>query len=891
MYIHGEFLTKLGEVVTVRILTKNDRNREIEIGGNDGADADIFFTDSPLTIESQVSDTFDVLQKNQATLSLEVRDFTADFFCASCFDAVVNIHKSGKCIFAGFIEPQAYSQGFNELYDKVELSCVDVLTALEYRTYKDIVTPRTPYDTAKMNAGQRSFKEIAASVLQFFTSNIDIVNGNPSKIWYDGSKAIDAKPENAYSVFAQLSIFDLLFFGDKEDSLWNADAVLEELLRYFNLHIRQDGFDFYIYSMESVKSGEQIEWRDIVTGAVAVTPAKSVDINADNVADCNTKISVGEVYSLISVKCDRKGMENIIESPLEDSRLKSPWSNAQKYMVEYDTFGKGSNSLHAFYALTHDQNTDYDAGSVISWYMQVKHNPGWAIGANGEDIVARLGKGNTNQHAIPNYIANHPCAAILSFGNIWRSADRRDNSPVSKIDMTNYLVISVNGNGKDAKDEVYPKDTDIKAAIPYAVYNGSYAGGALSPADDASTNYIVISGDIILNPHPDLSGSYKKLHDSDWDAWTAPLVEQPFRLAHRANGDNCYYTQQYFKAATPRAEEEWDKDSDRGLMPYLQDRTWQQYEFKYSAIGDSTDRISKVGVLACMLIVGDKCVVEVGHSGDISDFQWRPYKPMDKCRDEDEYYAQSFTIGFDPQIGDKLIGTSFKMQKNTNYRLGIDAEGTAIPIRRSDGVRGKVQFQILGPVNILWGEYTLRHPTFFKYAMRKDEIPLLAHVSSIFVKKFEVKIYSDNGLVNNTEDKDLIYMSAENDDFTNKKDDIEFKICSALTAAERATLGIDENISMATPTDENSHAPVVSLYNKHKKEKIKPEIDYIDSCYREYSKPRVVLTQTLIDRPGTVSPFTLYKHPALEDKRLFVQSADYDVLEGEATLTLKEIDK
>lgn len=154
-----------------------------------------------------------------------------------------------------------------------------------------------------------------------------------------------------------------------------------------------------------------------------------------------------------------------------------------------------------------------------------------------------------------------------------------------------------------------------------------------------------------------------------------------------------------------------------------------------------------------------------------------------------------------------------------------------------------------------------------------------------------MKIYNDNGLINNTEDKDLVYMSAENDDFTNKKDDIEFKIYSALTQQERVEFNINDVISSAVPLDETSHTPITAVYNRRKGEKIKPEIDYIDSYYREYSAPRVVLQQSLVDDESIVSPFNIYKHPALPDKKMFVQAVDHDVLEGEATLMIKEIDK
>lgn len=66
----------------------------------------------------------------------------------------------------------------------------------------------------------------------------------------------------------------------------------------------------------------------------------------------------------------------------------------------------------------------------------------------------------------------------------------------------------------------------------------------------------------------------------------------------------------------------------------------------------------------------------------MTDFEWRKYKTLEECSSEDEYYQQCFTIGFDPKIGDKIVGTKFDLQNNVNYELGIDAEGIAIPIKR-----------------------------------------------------------------------------------------------------------------------------------------------------------------------------------------------------------------
>ena len=184
-----------------------------------------------------------------------------------------------------------------------------------------------------------------------------------------------------------------------------------------------------------------------------------------------------------------------------------------------------------------------------------------------------------------------------------------------------------------------------------------------------------------------------------------------------------------------------------------------------------------------MLIIGGKCVVEKTPDNDLGtgvpytgngwpqDFVWRDYKPRESCASDEEYYQQCFNIGFDPKIGDKLIGTEYSLQGNHDYKIGIDAEGIAIPIKKADKVSGRVQFMILGPVNTVWGEITRRHPSFWRHTKwGTNQIPLLAHVSSIMLKSFEVKVYSDNGLINNNnDDNDVIYMSDTKESFDNRK--------------------------------------------------------------------------------------------------------------------------
>lgn len=897
MYIHGSFLSQQSDTITVHIVTGNDRTQTIEIGTEK---ADVYFSEDPAEIENEVNDTFDVLLRNSAKIRLLCGNLIKDLFSTSCRDAVVNIYKNDTCIFAGFIEPQTLSQPYNNRWDELELNCIDALSALQYSKYKNVGALGVIYAFVKAEAAQRSFYDIATEILQGVTEGLDILGNQNIKFWYDGSKAVDAQTANRYQVFKQLSISDLLFLGDDESDVWQQDEVLEELLKYLNLHIVQDGFNFYIFSWESVKATpDKIIWHDIVANSTKTTAQQAVTIALANVADCDTTISIGDVYNQLLLTAKVEDIESVIESPLDDDLLVSPYINKQKYLTEYSSDGEGKTAYNAFYAMTHNQKTTYGAGAITDWYVQVMRNKQWTFPMKGNtdiDIVDYFGSEGTNQHALPDWLGQAPGAAIMALGSVKMNTANDDNSPTSKVNMTNYLAVSVNGNGIDNdENKTYPSVADIQKNIPYAVYTGNKAGGVFSPSDEKTTNYIVLSGKVILNPIMRQTNTYTNLHNKEWHGGLPMgLKENEIYVWHqtvpsRNNGDGRYYTRQYWQAETPDKEVSWHEGADSGFYPYTGEGP-EEYEFKYSAVGDSTDTISKVAVLACMLVIGDKCVVETGTDGQTTDFVWQKYKERSECQSDDEYYQQCFTIGFDPKIGDKLVGTEFSIQNNIDYKMGIDAEGIAIPITKGDKISGQVRFMILGPVNATWDVITRRHPTFFRHTKwSSSSVPLLAHVSSILIKSFEVKVYSDNGLISNgNDDNDIIYMSDTKETFVNKKDDLEFKINSALTATECAQLGVSNTVKLSTPLNISTGDGVLEVYDRNGNVKAKPEQIYVDSYYTEYHRPRIVMEQKLRDIDNVVSLFNHYRHEAL-NKEFFVQGIGRNLIEGRADLTLKEI--
>lgn len=920
MYLHGTFLNQSTDPITVHILTHSDPTDERTIGTPESG---IYFTDDPIDIESQVTDTFDHILPSQATIRLLVPNYIPQLFSSAATDVIVNIYQSDTLIFAGYVEPRAYSQPYNEQLDQLELSCIDHLTAIADIPYRHITTD-AKHQAALATADQLTFQQLITDIIA--TPRLDILHPTAQPtIYYDGSKCIqeiDTLSDEQWHTFTYLTINELLFLGTERDDLSTQADILTAILQYLNLHIIQQGNTYYIYSWETIRATQPIEWHDILTNHTHTTQPRTIPITTPIVTDTDTEISLADIHNHLTITCKTTPIDTLIESPLDDELISSPYPNKQLILTEIKARGTDDPTLLAFDDIIHDRGWKDDRIWFTDWYAQLLTNGKWTFSAY-KALQTEQGLTDIGQETFINYLGNYTArpwskSALISLGKIeTKYQDYKDQKTKNKIDMEKLFIISVNGNESDEESKARPNTEDLLNSAPVATYSSSIAGGIMSPADSKTTNYLVISGKIILQPIMKVTDCYYQLQTYQTDKqFQFPYDKKPdnkpiYKWAYDRvpiNKDNNYgyYTRKYYrtdeesnKIGAVRYDEIISAHKYLGFIPHNDDSP-QYYTFQYSAIGDSADTIRKLGVIACMLIVGDKCLVEVGTTGTPDDYQWRYYKKREDCATDDEYYQQSFTIGFDPDLGDNLLGKEYPIQNNITHPLGIEAEGTAIPIRHSDHLSGRVTFHILGAANLTYGQVTRRHPTWFRHTKwSSTSIPLMAHVQNIVIRDFEIKAYTDNALLTTYTDNDIIYQSDTDETFLNPRDDIEFTITSALTSEEAFQLGTTTPISLSTPTDIHEGKPnaqaLLTIYDVPKHTLVKPEQDYIDSYYTEYHTPHILLTQSITDttqatnpHANLISPFHHYTHPAL-GRTFHVQSINRNLMTATATLTLKEL--
>ena len=475
-----------------------------------------------------------------------------------------------------------------------------------------------------------------------------------------------------------------------------------------------------------ISSGEGVSQSAQLPGCTGVSTA----LSASNVEDTDTQIDVQEIFNQLCLTVSPKGSDTALRSPL-DSTGKIPAMGArQYYCTEYAADGEGVKAARAFFSLVKNHTDNgFDSQVWKDYLVRVMRNVYWKIGS-GSGVGTAVTDWATDEgfiypEDVTDKLGSSLGALLLQVGSVDHKPGTGDTSKQSSIGMTDELVISVNGNGNDTSP--YPTDTDIQQSMPLMSYVGGDATSSYSPnvadgTDGSYHNYLVIDGTIALAPLMPTAFEVEKVrkyaNDSDftdryaYENGYSPIPgilnkELPNISASRVNGDGRYLAFEWWKQGKQTG-------TRKGWIPYTEDGA-QQYEYKTES---GKDEVDKVDILWCMLRIGNKVLVEdKAGNGSVGAFSWQTYKELSECADTDEYLEQTFTIGINPKIGDKLIGQDFDIGTNFDYTTNIDAEkGMAIPLPYDAKLHGSMTFQVLGIDNPVWADYHVtRHKTMFRH--------------------------------------------------------------------------------------------------------------------------------------------------------------------------------
>ena len=254
MIYTGTFKDRLDDDITV-VITTPGSSEEVHIG-NEWTD-DLQFAANPLTISCDMNSTMDVIVYHTCQLTLQVKNYLADtLFTGNERDIKIDVMKGGATLFAGYVEPNAFSQPYDHQWNQLQISATDLLSTLQYRPWRNI---RTLYDWSlwRKDADQITLMDIIRSIFA------QVASERALRVFYDGSVRLKSTSQ-PLSIF-DVEIFEGILLGDEYDDLLQSDEVLDKVLKYFNLHIRQEGSDIFIYHLASQKFADSITWTPVMS--------------------------------------------------------------------------------------------------------------------------------------------------------------------------------------------------------------------------------------------------------------------------------------------------------------------------------------------------------------------------------------------------------------------------------------------------------------------------------------------------------------------------------------------------------------------------------------------------------------------------------------------------
>ena len=824
----------------------------------------VMFAQDPITVSCDRGDLTNRIIISTATINLVTNMNMIDLQASHVNEIPVLITSGDDTVFSGFIDPLQFNQGYAHYWEDFSITATDPLAGLEYMKVNQIKDNQNNYITSSTQVVSRDLIDYILSAIGLTTD--DTTLNTIVKDALEGTKI-------------QMSVF----FGDNPDDYKTLKEVLEEICKYYNLYIiMKDEDTVSIYT--SVNQS--------LTNVAISGPQSSININQYVIADDSTNISQDEAYASVKLTCEIEPVSDLIVSPTNNDNLRSVFDAPDLYMTEYVSEGATSVAMDAFVKMLNGQTTTYDKSWSKHHYVYALQNDAWNFGdsSSSDNYLNYLSSGS--QIGLLGWLAAKRWrCALVGFG----SGDKikyNDQASYTQgyLNLDKYLIISCNG-GWDNPSDAAAFSSSIEAAQPLCKYTGIETS-VLSPSDANVKNYIIISGSIILNPLIRKSGSeknssttqqkYDMTYNNTWSNAVTTFNSYETKYMKGSFGNNIPYKQNagwlhtvpYVNSAD-YYQQHWVSET-LGCGDFLNVEKQKLWQYKYSSFGNSNDTIKKLPIIACRLRVGEpgewiidennqrvwddkgaKYCVEKIQGTRFGSHQPNTFAWVTQAETEDPqspYYGWQlyFTLGIDPQIDTYLIGSgASNISNKIDYKVNVDATGTAIPVTFEDGLSGPVTFEILGPYNTTWKNITKSthgYYVFWSHVIWNEEsLSVLNNIESIMIKDLKIGIKNDNGGKNplaTTADNDLVYASQTNATYT---DDLEadLMISTPLTLQECTDWGVKYVSNGKSWIYNTDNTPFAGFQGTGAA--VKPEECFVDYLYQEYNRPMNIIETSVMN--------------------------------------------
>ena len=323
----GEFSNIIGRTFRLEVITNNDATASsvLTMSG-----------DSPAVIkyEGDSDNIYKPIKYSSLTFKILVKDYLFDFFASTATQNHVQLFDTTGEIYSlmweGYLTPNLYSNGYESEEEEMTVECVDDLAVLKYIDYQPI-------------SNVKNVVNIKDIIAKYMNHNYVKFANNPWIL-------------NFSNIIFNSQINEQNFF-DEDDKPEKVSDVLEQICQYFNLTLTtnySDGQLFYVFfdydylknikqntnnAMALVGRNGVIKDGHSDSGTCDTSIVSSaIDIDHNSYAENGQTISLGEVYSKVSLKDSLYSYDSIIPEIFDDENLTnigSAWTSTQVVPSDY----------------------------------------------------------------------------------------------------------------------------------------------------------------------------------------------------------------------------------------------------------------------------------------------------------------------------------------------------------------------------------------------------------------------------------------------------------------------------------------------------------------------------------------------------------------------------
>lgn len=325
MKYFSQFKDVNDQLYTVNIITNGDGSttKEFTLGG------------SPFTTEMDNSDKiiYKPCKYQSATIEMVSQDYNFDIYSSTAQGTKVQLLKGSEIVWAGFITPNLYDQGFNEFRETISLEAIDGLSTLQYYKY-------TPVGETK-------------DIVSFISIINHLISQCHSYSYFYISDNIQKDDTTNSSINESLYISEQNFFDEKKenetdnDVAWTMQEVLEEICQYLGYTCIAEGDSVYFLDYDAIREGINTYYKytvDNIANPTKVTKVFHKMINENDHSENGASLSLDKTYNKVKVKDNLYDFNLAIPDPFDD--VDNITSYNENYENEWET---GYTSMEKLY--------------------------------------------------------------------------------------------------------------------------------------------------------------------------------------------------------------------------------------------------------------------------------------------------------------------------------------------------------------------------------------------------------------------------------------------------------------------------------------------------------------------------------------------------------------